>query len=247
MLVRASAARHGETPGALQVIKGRLGGCPAVTGVSRVTVSSTCRSLRLGESAGGGQLGESRGRFESLLQIGKLPVGAPGRGDQEYRDTVLGPLGGLGGREPVVEPLGQARVPVVVHAPPRGQPEDVWKRHGSARTAPGPCCRKMRLRAGCPRRGAGVAFDTALQVAFFVKLPPCRSTACRSPGSPYGSTARTTGRRLRGLTVSRPAHAWLRLPLVADRSSAAWRRRRAAACLREASDGCLDAQPGSLT
>ncbi|SOD86505.1 hypothetical protein SAMN06272765_3964 [Streptomyces sp. Ag109_G2-15] len=54
MLVRARFARHDKAPGAPPTIKGRLRGCTAVTGFSRVAVSNTCRSSRRG-SAGESQ------------------------------------------------------------------------------------------------------------------------------------------------------------------------------------------------
>lgn len=48
-LVRAVVDGYDEAPDALFAIKGRLRGCPAVTGFSGVAVSNTCRSSRPAE------------------------------------------------------------------------------------------------------------------------------------------------------------------------------------------------------
>lgn len=46
LLVTACFTRHDEAPETPPTIKGRVRGCPAVTGFSRVALSNTCRSSR---------------------------------------------------------------------------------------------------------------------------------------------------------------------------------------------------------
>lgn len=118
LLVRAGAGWCGEAPGALSMIKNRVRGCRAVTGFSRVALSNTCRSFGPG-SAGAGYLRQIACGFEPPFQI-RLPVQASGVRGEEHSHAVPGPLSDLGGRDLVVEPLRQPRVPVVVHAAPGG-------------------------------------------------------------------------------------------------------------------------------
>lgn len=125
LLVRTCLTRYGDAPNTSPMIKGKVRGRPAVTGFSRVALSNTCRRFRRETSARGGRLGKIPGGFEAPFQVRQLPLDASRVRRQEHRGAVPGPVRHLGGRNPVVETLGQARVPVVVDPPSRGRLEDV--------------------------------------------------------------------------------------------------------------------------
>src|SRR5689334_1333495 len=66
LLVRVGVSRHGEAPGALWMIKGRVRGRPAVTGFSRVAVVEPLRQVRVPvvvHAASGGRLEDVRGQY----------------------------------------------------------------------------------------------------------------------------------------------------------------------------------------
>lgn len=195
--VRAGFVRTGRTPCTSLTIVGTVRGRPAVAGFSRVAVSNTCRSSGREASTCGGRLGEISRGFEAPFQVRKLPLDASRVGRQEHRNAVAGPVRHLCGWNPVVQPLGQARVPVVVHAPSRGRLEDVRGQDGLPRAAPCPADHRARENAAVlpleeqvtglelfvldvlpqdagqcrmSRRAACLALGTALQVAFLVDL-----------------------------------------------------------------------------
>jgi hypothetical protein len=144
LLVRTCFTRYDDAPNTFLMIKGKVRSCPAVTGFSRVALSNTCRSFRREASARIGPLGKISGGFEAPFQVRQLSLDASRVGRQEGRDAVPGPVRHLGGRDPVVEPLGHARVPVVVDPPSRGRVEDVRGRDGLARTVPRPADDRTR-------------------------------------------------------------------------------------------------------
>ncbi|WP_328881574.1 hypothetical protein [Streptomyces sp. NBC_00299] len=149
-------------------------------------------------SASGRPLGEISGSFEPPLQVGQLTFDASGVGRQEHGHAVPSPVGHLGRRDPVVQPLRQARVPVVVDAPSGGRLEDVRGQYGLTGVAPrstddGTSEDAARLaleqqvtrlepfvldvlpqyarEGGMSWDGAGLALCTAFQVALFVDVP----------------------------------------------------------------------------
>lgn len=91
-----------------------------------------------GGSVGAGEFGEIPGSFEPPLQVRQLPVNTPGVSGEQYRHAISGPLCHLSRWDPIVEPLGQAGVPVVIHTLPGRRIEDVRSQDRSASTAPGP-------------------------------------------------------------------------------------------------------------
>lgn len=164
LLVRSCFTRYGETPNTFPMIKGGVRGRTAVTGFSRVALSHTCRSFPRGASAHAGWLGKISRGFEAPFQVRELSLDASRVGRQEHRDAVAGPVRHLGGWNPVVEPLGRARVPVVVgRRGARGRLSSPLTPSGRERGGPPPWCGPPVIVVGQPRSPA--RFTTAVAMS----------------------------------------------------------------------------------
>lgn len=81
--VRARSARHGEAPDTPPTCMGRFRGCPAVTGISRVAVSHTCRSFRRGtcQPAPGGWGRSPAASWGGVRGVGLFRTGSAGEAE----------------------------------------------------------------------------------------------------------------------------------------------------------------------
>ncbi len=118
-MVRTGDTRHGEArtpPWRSRADSGAVRLSPGFRGwLCRMRVEVLGRG-----SAGARHLWQVARGFQSPFQIRQLAVDAAGICGQEHGDAVASPLRHLRGRDAVVEPLRQASVPIVVHAPSGG-------------------------------------------------------------------------------------------------------------------------------
>ncbi len=73
LLVRTYFTRHAEAPNAFPMIKGRVRGCPAVTGFLRVAVSNTSRSSLAEDQPASGGSGRSPAASRRFFKSGSCP------------------------------------------------------------------------------------------------------------------------------------------------------------------------------
>ena len=85
---------------------------PAVYGWNRLATAG-CAQYVPEFSATRFRLGIAQGVFDAPLGYLVLAVDALGIDPEQHGNAVPGPLGDLGGRNPAVEPRGDARMPVM--------------------------------------------------------------------------------------------------------------------------------------